>query len=227
MKKQNNPRNLNRCGNATLRCMLGLSLVAVLCNGVSLYAADDAAAQKLLAQAKTKELHAQELRAAASNALQKAADDQSEASVEDRDAKILSAQALKLMGADANKQRAFKIRLEARKLSSEAHHHLVAARNAEQKAAQLNRNAQELTKVAADLKDQPAVASTLEEEAKDDTAKAQTELQTVSSDKYSAQSLEERAKTAWAAAEKLDPETHKQSAPQSPKPQLVQPRQVH
>jgi hypothetical protein len=207
--------------------MLGLSLVPVLCNGVSLYAADDAAAQKLLAQAKTKELHAQELRAAASNALQKAADDQSEASVEDRDAKILSAQALKLMGADANKQRAFKIRLEARKLSSEAHHHLVAARNAEQKAAQLNRNAQELTKVAADLKDQPAVASTLEAEAKDDTAKAQTELQTVNTDNYSAQSLEERAKAAWAAAEKLDPETHKQSAPQSPKPQLVQPRQVH
>jgi hypothetical protein len=207
--------------------MLGLSLVAVLCNGVSLYAADDAAAQKLLAQAKTKELHAQELRAAASNALQKAADDQSEARVEDRDAKILSAQALKLMGADANKQRAFKIRSEARKLSAEAHHHLVAARNAEQKAAQLNRNAQELTKVAADLKDQPAVASTLEAEAKDDTAKAQTELQTVNTDNYSAQSLEERAKAAWAAAEKLDPETHKQSAPQSPKPQLVQPRQVH
>jgi hypothetical protein len=227
MKKQNNPRKFRGCGNATLRCMLGLSLIAVLCNGVSLYAADDAAAQKLLAQAKAKELHAQELRAAASNALQKAADDQSEASVEDRDAKILDAQAMKLMGADANKQRAFKIRLEARKLSSEAHHHLVTARNAEQRAAQLNRNAQELTKAAADLKDQPSVASTLEEEAKDDTAKAQTELQTVNADKYSSQSLEERAKAAWAAAEKLDPETHKQSAPQSPKPQLAQPRQVH
>ena len=202
-------------------------MAAVLCTSVSLFAADEAGAQKLLAQAKAKELHAQELRAAASAALQKASDDQSEATVEDRDAKILTAQAMKLMGADENKQRAFKIRLEARKLSSEAHQHLIAARNAEQKAAQLNRNAEELKKAAADLKDQPSVASTLEAEAKDDTTKAQSELQTVNTDKYSAQSLEERAKAAWAAAEKLDPETHKQLAQPSAKPQVVQPRQVH
>jgi hypothetical protein len=205
---------------------LGLSLATFLCTGVAVYAADDAAAQKLLAQAKAKETHAHELRAAASSAIQKASDDQAEASVEDRDAKILTAQAMKLMGADANKQRAFQIRLEARKLTSEAHQNLVAARNAEQKAAQLNRNAAELTKAAADVKDQAAVAGTLEAEAKDDTAKAQTEIQTANTAKYSAQSLEERAKAAWAAAEKLDPETTRQVAPASAKPQLVQPRQV-
>jgi hypothetical protein len=207
--------------------VLGVSLATILCSGIAVYAADEAAAQKLLAQARAKETHAHELRAAASAAIQKASDDQAEASVEDRDAKILAAQAMKLMGADEKKQRAFKIRLEARKLNSEAHQHLVAARNAEQKAAQLNRNAEELTKAAAGLKDQPAVASTLEGEAKDDTAKAQTEMQTVNTDKYTAQSLEERAKAAFAAAEKLDPETNRQVAPATAKPQLVQPRQVH
>jgi hypothetical protein len=227
MKNQSQPRNMNRLSRGNLFRVLGLSLATLLCNGVALYAADDAAAQKLLAQAKAKELHAHELRAAASSAIQKASDDEAEASVEDRDAKILTAQAMKLMGADANKQRAFKLRLEARKLSSEAHQHLVTARNAEQKGAQLNRNAEELTKAAADLKDQPAVASTLEAEAKDDTAKAQTETQTANTEKYTAQAFEDRAKMAWAAAEKLDPETNRQVAPASAKPQLAQPRQVH
>ena len=227
MKNVNQARNLDRVPRGNLFQVLGLSLATLLCTGVAGNAADDAAVQKLLAQAKAKELHAHELRAAASTAIQKASDDQAEASVEDRDAKILTAQAMKLMGADENKQRAFKIRLQARKFSSEAHQHLVAARNAEQKAAQLNRNAEELTKAAATLKDQPAVASTLEAEAKDDTEKAQTEMQTVNTDKYSAQGLEESAKKAWAAAEKLDPETTRQVAPAPAKPQLAQPRQVH
>lgn len=189
-------------------------------------AAADPAVQKLMAEARAKEVHAQELRANASGMLQKAADDQMEATAEDRDAKILTAQAMKLMGADANKQKAFRLRLEARKLWSESHEHIVWARNAEQKAAQLNRNAEELNKAAAQLKDQPAVASTLENEAKVATTQAQTETQTANADKYSATSLEDRAKTAWAEAEKLDPETHKQVAPTSPKPQLAQPRQV-
>ena len=191
-----------------------------------LQAAQDPAVQKLLAEARAKEVHAQELRATANSVLQKAADDQMEATAEDRDAKILTAQAMKLMGADANKQKAFRLRLESRKLSAESHEHLVWARNAEQKAAQLTRNAEELNKAANQLKDQPAVASTLENEAKTATTQAQTETQTANTDKYSAETLEDRARAAWAEAEKLDPETHKQVAPSSPKPQLVQPRAV-
>ena len=189
-------------------------------------AADDAAAQKLLADARAKETHAQQLRAAAAATMQKAADDQMEASAEERDSRILTAKALKLVGADANKQRAFTVRVEARKLTAEAHNHLIYARNAEQKAAQLTKNAEELRKSAAELKDQPAVASTLENEAKAQAAEAQTELQTASTDKYSAQSLEERAKSAWAEAEKLDPEAQRQVAPATSKPTLVEPRQV-
>lgn len=226
MKHQNRPLNLNRLSAKNLLPALGLTVAILSWGTLASYAADDAGAQKLLAQARAKEVHAQELRSAAAAAVQKAADDQTEATVEDRDAKILTAQAMKLMGADANKQRAFKIRVEARKFASDSHQHLIAARNAEQKAAQLSRNAEELNKAAAQLKDQPDVAATLESEAKDDAAKAQTELQTANTDKFSAQGLEERAKAAWAAAEKLDPQTHSQVAPASPKPQLAEPRPV-
>lgn len=193
---------------------------------IQMYGAEDPAVQKLLADARAKEAQAQQLRAAAAGVMQKAADDQMEATADDRDAKILTAQAMKLMGADANKQKAFRLRVGARKFLSEAHEHLVRSRNAEQKAAQLTKNAEELNKAAAQLKDQAEVASTLEAEAKTATAQAQTEAQAASTDKLSAQSLEERAKVSWAEAEKLDPETHKLVAPSSPKPQLVQPRQV-
>src|SRR5579863_6990827 len=118
-----------------------LLFVAALTCTSGLLAADDAAAQKLLTEARAKEAQAQELRAVAAAAVQKAADDQMEAGVEERDARILTAQALSLMGADANKQKAFKLRQEARKLWIEDHNMLIAARNDEQKAAQLTRNA--------------------------------------------------------------------------------------
>jgi hypothetical protein len=207
----------------TFRSILVLALVA---STLQMRAADDAAAQKLMADARAKETRAHELRASAAAAMQKAADDQMEASADERDARILTAQAMKLLGADPNKQKAFKIRVEARKLTSDAHLHMVYARNAEQKAAQLSHNAEELNKAAAQIKDQPAVASTLENEAKDQAAQAQTESQTASTEKYTAQQLEERAKAAWAEAEKLDPETQRQVAATSPKPVLAQPRPV-
>jgi len=203
-----------------------LFVFAVFLGAFELFAADDAAAQKLLAQARAKEVHAQELRAAAAATLQKAADDQMEAGAEDRDARILTAQALKLLGADANKQKAFRLRQEARKLWLQEHNMLIASRNAEQKAAQQTRNAEELRKSAAELKDQPTIASTLEADAKEQSTEAQSEAQTAASEKFATQSFEERAKTAWAEAEKLDPETHRQVAPANPKPIVAAPHQV-
>ena len=217
-----NPRRDLYC---TSRSMI-LALALILAGAVPSRAADDAAAQKLLAEAKAKETHAQQLRAAAAASMQKASDDQMEASAEERDARILTAQALTAMGSDPNRERAFKIRIEARKLSQDAHNHLIFARNAEQKAAQLKHNAEELRKSAAGLKDQPSVAATLENEAKEDDAQAETELQTANSDKFSAQAQEERARNAWAQAEKLDPETAKQLAPAAAKPVVAQARQV-
>ena len=158
--------------------------------------------------------------------MQKAADDETEAGAEERDARILTARALNFLGADANKQRAFNMRREARKLSLEAHRKLIEARNAEQRAAQQTRNADELMKTAAQLKDQPAVASTLESEAKEQTAEAQRNAQTASQDKSEGQLLEQRASNGWAAAQKLDPETHLQLAPISRKPPVAEIRQA-
>jgi len=76
------------------------------------------------------------------------------------------------------------------------------------------------------LKDQPSIASTLENEAKEDVTQAQNETGTANADKFSAQTLAERAKNAWAAAEKLDPETHRQVAPASPKPVVAEVHQA-
>src|SRR5579864_5534450 len=112
--------------------ILVLALAMTMVGAWQTRAADEAAAQRLLAEARAKETHAQQLRAAAATTMQKAADDQMEASAEERDSRILTAQALKLAGADANKQKAFTLRIEARKFTSESHNHLVSARNAEQ-----------------------------------------------------------------------------------------------
>jgi hypothetical protein len=207
----------------SLRALV-LALAIALTGAFGLYAADDAAAQRLMAEARAKETQAQQLRAAAAAAQQKAADDQMEAGVQERDARILTAQALKLLGADANKQRAFHLRNEARKLSAEANNMFIGARNSEQRAAQHTRNAEELTKAAAQLKDQPAMAGTLESEAKDQTAKAQSEAQEANQARFGAQSMEDRAKTAFAEAEKLDPDTQHQFT--AAKLRVAEPRPV-
>ena len=183
-----------------------LALAIALTGTVGLRAAENAVAEKMLAEAKVKETHTQELRAAAETALQKAADDQMEAGAEERDARILTARALSLLGADDKKQKAFNIRHEARKMWAEAHRKLIEARNAEQRAAQQTHNAEELTKAAAQLKDQPTIASTLENEAKEQTAEAQHNTQTTSQDRSDAKNLLQHASAGWAAAEKLDPD---------------------
>ena len=108
----------------------------------------------------------------------------------------------------------------------DAHGKLIEARNAEQRAAQLTNNADELKKAAAQLKDQPAIASTLENDAKAQATQAQSDAQIASQDKTAAQVLEERAKAAWMEAEKLDPEMQRQLAPISPKPPVAAARQV-
>src|ERR1051326_7257039 len=79
---------------------LVLALTATLFTPRLARSADNAEADKLLASAREKETQAQQLRAAASAATQKAADDELEASAEERQARILSARALQLLKAD-------------------------------------------------------------------------------------------------------------------------------
>lgn len=188
--------------------------------------AGDADANRLLADAKAKQLHAQQLREAAAATLQKAADDEMEAGIEERDARILTARALQMLKADANKQRAFKLRHDANIRWLQAHRMAVEARNAEQKSAQESHNAAELQKAAAQIKDQPNIAATLEADAKAQSAQAEQNAQLASKEKAEAQELDQRGKADWGEAEKLDPETHKQLAPPKPPPALAPPHQV-
>jgi len=229
MKLKSNRSALSRVsrGAAAGSVALLLAVVAVFSGTCALSAADDAAAQKLLGEARVKEVHAQELRAAAAAAMQKAADDNIAAGAAEREARILTAQALKIMGADPNRQKAFRLREEARKLWLQSRNMAIAARNDGQKAAQLTHDSEELRKSAAELKDQPTVAASLENEAKELATEAQNATQAAGQAKYGAQSLDDRGKTAWAEAEKLDPELHRQAAPPAPKPVIAQPRQVN
>jgi hypothetical protein len=188
--------------------VLMMALVIVLGSTVRVNAVDEAAAQKLLAESRAKETHAQELRATAAAASQKATDDQLEAAAEERDARILSAQALKLMGADVNKQKAFQLRGQSRKLTSEAMNMYVMARNSEQKVAQEKKNAIELNKAMVQAMEQPTVVASLEEELRAQRQKAATDQQAAERERTSGQQLEEQAKAVWAEAEKLDPTAH-------------------
>ena len=189
-------------------------------------AADNVEADKLLAAAKAKETHAQELRASAAAASQKAADDELEASAEDRQARILSAQAMQLMKADASKQKAFQLRQEARQLAAEANRKEIEARNAEARVAQEKHNAEELEKAAGQIHDQPAVAATLANDAKAQEAQVQHETQVAMAASTDAAQLIRKAAEEWREAEKLDPETHqKVAAPQS-KPTVAPKREV-
>lgn len=205
--------------------ILVIALTLALGPTVRTNAADEAAAQKLLAESRAKETHAQELRAAAAAASQKATDDQLEAAAEERDARILSAQALKLMGADANKQKAFQLRGQSRKLTAEAMNMYVMARNSEQRAAQERKNAIELNKAMVQAMEQPAVVASLEEEQKAQRQKAATDQQDAERERTSGQQVEEQAKAVWAEAEKLDPTA--QAVPlMNIKSHVAQPRPV-
>ena len=149
-----------------------------------------------------------------------------EASVEERDARILTARALQMLKADASKQRAFALRHAARVRWQQAHSKSIEARNAEQKAAQESHNASELQKAAAQLKDQPNVAATLETDAKTLTAQAEQNTQLAGKQKTEAKELQQRGNADWAEAEKLDPETARQLAPPKPAPTLAPPHAV-
>jgi hypothetical protein len=203
-----------------------LMLLALVAGAGPLCGADNSEADKLLAAAKAKELHAQELRTAAAAALQKAADDEMDAGAEERQARILSAQALQLLKADANKQRAFQLRHEARQLWAEGNVKAIEARNDEARIAQQNHNAEELKKAAAQLHDQPTIAATLENDAKAQEAQVQRETQLASTASNEVSQLYHRAAEAWREAEKLDPETHQKVAPQQSKVVVVPKREV-
>jgi len=80
-------------------------------------------------------------------------------------------------------------------------------------------------KAAAQLKDQPNIATSLENDAKAQATDAQNLEQAASNDKAEGEAFERRAEAAWAQAEKLDPETTRQLAPKPAKPEVHAPAQ--
>jgi hypothetical protein len=175
---------------------------------------------KLLATAKTNQEQADQLRTLANAKLQEAADDEAMATLHERIAHIEEARAMAVLKADANKQHAFQLRQEARDAWKESSAKSTASRNDEQKAAHFRANADELQKAAVEVKDQPAVADGLTKDANAQLAQAQALEQSAKTEKTQSDSSDKRADSAWAEAERLDPETHKAVAAKPARPEL-------
>jgi len=204
--------------NQKIRLTVGLVLSMSLLSGPVW--AQNAEAQGLFATAKLRQEQAQRLRGEVAAWVQQANDAELQASADERDARILSARALQMLKADANKQRAYQLRQEARELWLESHQKLVDARNAEQKSEQFLRNVREIQKAGAQVADQPAIAATLQKDAMAQSAAARQYGALSRSAKAEAATLDQRAEAAWAQAQQLDPETHALLAAKPPKPEL-------
>lgn len=172
--------------------------------------------ERLLGLAKTKQLQAQQAKANAAQKLQQAADDEVAAEQDQREARILTARALALMHADANKERAFSLRHEANELAADAHSKFIEYRNNVQRVAHYRHAADELTKAASEVKDQAGIAASLQADARAQTAAAQRAEQQAAADRAAAETLERRIVAMRAEAQKLDPETARQLAEPAP-----------
>jgi hypothetical protein len=177
-------------------------------------------AEKLLNAAKERQIRAQRLRADANAKLQEAADEEVTAREEDRQGNVFTARALQLMKADANQQRAFQLRQEARTLWADSHRKAIQARNSDIQAAKSKSNSEALMKAAAEIKDQPNVALSLQNDAKAQAALGQREAQSANADRTEAENLEKRADGEWGEAEKLDPAMQAKLAPKPEKPEM-------
>ncbi len=180
----------------------------------------NAEADRLFALAKLKQAGAHQLRDNAAVKLQQAADDEAQAGANQREARILVARALQLLKAGPNRQKAFQLRHDAQVLSAEADAKWISARNTEQKAAQCRHNAEELMKAVQQVKDQANIATSLENDARIQGTEGRRLEMVVNTEKAEAEGLQKRAEAAWAEAEKLDPEAHRQLAPPPAKIEL-------
>lgn len=219
-----NTNNYKFCGahrsqNSRVSFAAVVACALLVLNAGEVCRAQNPEVEKLLAAAKEKEAQAQKLRSDVGVFLQAATDYEAEAVGAEHQARFLQVRAMQLLK-DVNKERAFTMRLSARQDWTEAQRKLVDARNTEVKAVQCGHNAEELAKAAAQVKDQPSIAATLEADARTQAAQAQTLAQAAAVGKVEAQRLDQRAATLWAQAEKLDPETHRQVAPRPPQVEL-------
>ena len=197
--------------------MMVLALVALTASNVC--TAQNAEVEKLFAAAKGKEAQAQKLRNDVAVFLQAAADYEAEAVAAEHEARMLNVQAIHLLR-DANKERAFSLRLSARHSWTEAQRKFVEARNTEVKAAQCKHNAGELFRAANQVKDQASIAGSLENDAKAQAAEGQTLEQAAAVGKAEAERLDQRGDNLWDQAEKLDPDTSRQLMPRPPRTEL-------
>ena len=182
--------------------------------------AENPEVEKLFTAAKEHELRAEKAKEAAAIKLEEANADETTAKLEQRAANLLSARALQMAHADANRQRAFQLRHEAQQLLAQAHHRLVVSHTSEVQAAKIKAAIPDLQKAAVELKDQPQVSLQLENEAKSEAAEAQRLDSLAVSEKTAAENEERRAGVLWAESEKLDPEAHRQLAPKPVRPLL-------
>ena len=206
---------------SNLRATVIITGVAIaLSTCLPTHGAESPEVEKLFTAAKEHELRAEKAKSAAAAKMEEANEDEMTAKAEQRAANILSARALQLAHADANRQRAYQLRNEAQHLLNQAHRRFSIARTSEIQASKLKAAVQDLQKAAVELKDQTQVAQQLDSEAKSEAAEAQRLENLAVSEKTAAENEERHAGALWTESEKLDPEAHRQLAPKPARPML-------
>jgi hypothetical protein len=182
-------------------------------------ASADPAADKLFAEAKVFHERAEKHRAMLYGDAVKIVYDETMAGRDDFEAHLLTAKALAILKADANKVKAHELRGEAHLIWEEALQALRMSHNYVRWGAVHRHRAAELEKAAGILKDQPAVAAGLKADAERNTKQSKHDDEFAAKNKATWEELHMKAHNLNAQAEKLDPETQKKVAikPAEPK----------
>jgi hypothetical protein len=137
----------------------------------------------------------------------KSVDESLDAAKDWAEARVLEARALALEKADAKKIEAAKLRWEVRRLWREEHRLLVRAAQLHRDAEWRQHRAAEDQKAANDVKDQPAIAKALSEDAKKEHEVAQKDEAASKKDHDAAVAIQKKRNEMWSKANQLDPRT--------------------
>jgi len=175
--------------------------------GIAGNAVADPRADALFAQAKKyqDDAHAKKVVAAAKR--QEAQNDEIFAMGDEREAQILIAQALGILKADGNKQRAWNDRNTARALFWQAQADWVESRNLSARAAAHRHDMGELQRAQGTVRDQPGVVAQLNGDIKRQSDAAALDDQAAARAKADGDAAAAKARALWDDANRVDPPT--------------------
>ncbi len=183
------------------------SLIVMFGLGLAGTAVADPRADALFAQAAKYQADAHAKKVAAAAKMQEAQNDEIFALGDEREAQILIAQAMGILKADANKQRAWNDRNTARSLFWQAETNWVESRNLSARAAAHRHDVAELQRAMATVRDQPGVIAQLNGDIKRQSDAAALDEQGSARAKADGDAAAAKARQLWDEANRIDPPT--------------------